>query len=217
MPFVPPTSVTAGQVLTATRYNTEIVGNGIMGQPVFANEAARDAAITAPEEGMICYLTAPTVPAATGVGTLVPSGVTTIYNGSVWVCVTEVSGFNDATNTSTSSSSYVTTLTNDSTAISVTLLTGTTALITLGVEYAFGSAAEAYTSFSVSGATTISASDANGMFQTANVNYFYSGQSTKTFIFSGLTAGVNTFTLNYRVTAGTQFFRRRNIIVKGVA
>jgi len=217
MAFITPGTAIAGEVLTAARWNQDVVANSIMGRPVFTNEAARDAAITSPEEGMVAYLTAPTVPAATGVGTLVPSGVTTIYNGSVWVCVTEVSGFNDATNTSTSSSSYVTTLTNDSTAISVTLLTGTTALITLGAEYAFGGAAEAYTSFSVSGATTISASDANGMFQTANVNYFYSGQCTKTFIFSGLTAGVNTFTLNYRVTAGTQFFRRRNIIVKGVA
>jgi hypothetical protein len=217
MAFTTPGTAVAGDVLTAAFWNEQVRDNMLMGNPVFTNEAARDAVITAPSEGQRAYLTAPTIPAATGVGTLIPSGITTIYNGSVWVCTTEISAFNTATDTATASTSFVNTLTNDGTAISVTLVTGTTALVTLGTNFGFTAAAVAHVSFAVSGATTIAAADDNGMFQTANVNYFFSGQSTKTFIFSGLTAGTNTFTLSYRTTAGTQNFRNRNLIVRGVA
>jgi hypothetical protein len=68
-------------------------------------------------------------------------------------------------------------------------------------------------SFAVSGATTRAASDdeilgniASNVINTSNV-----------FLITGLTAGTNTFTLNYRVTAGTGTYLRRAIIVEGVA
>jgi hypothetical protein len=188
-----------------------------MGSPVYANEAARDAAIPAPSEGMQCYLTAPTIPAATGVSTFLPPGITTIYDGSAWVCVTEISAANDAVNTTTSSTSYVTTLTNDGTAISVTLVTGTRALVSMTMEMNSGASNEIFLSVSVSGATTVAAADTRAAKFISNVNYFGNNAIARTFVFPSLTAGTNTFTLNYRTTAGTSGMYKRSLIVKGIA
>lgn len=181
---------------------------------VFANEAARDAAITAPSEGMIAYLTAPTVPAATGQTTSVPSGVQTIYNGSVWVCVTEI-GAHSVTDGTTTGNTPATTLTGDSTAISVTLVTGTTAVVSFGFIGNVSSAAEQYATISVSGATTIASSLDNGVRMGVSGTNMTSHKSS---VFTGLTAGTNTFTLNYyRVNAGTATYIDRWLFVKGIA
>lgn len=181
---------------------------------VFTNEAARDAAITSPTEGMIAYLTASTVAAATGQTTAVPTGIQTIYNGSVWVCVTPV-GAGSNTNATTTSTSFVTTLTGDATAISATLVTGTTVRIDLTIRgvnnnnYIYGEP-------SVSGATTIAASDADCL-----IHYWFGTAAgitfSKSYILTGLTAGTNTFTFNYKTNAGTASFESRNLIVTGIA
>lgn len=189
---------------------------------VFANEAARDAAITAPSEGMVAYLTAPTIPAATantGVGgyTAVPSGVLTVYNGSVWVCTTEVgAGRRGSSGHTTTSTTYVTTLTGDSTAMSVTLVTGTTALVMFGVAAYPAANASARASIAVSGATTLAASDD---YSVVNDNAATQLQAavTSTQILTGLTAGTNTFTLSYRTNTGTCNYIQRWLVVKGIA
>ena len=206
---------TAGQTLTAA--SMEQLRENSNNRNVFTNEAARDAAITSPVEGMMAYLTAPTVPAATGATTAVPTGVTTIYNGSVWVCVTPVSAFSRTT-ASTTSTSNVTTLTGDGTAISVTLVTGTSALVCVsGLFQPGGGALTAYTATAVSGATTISAasSTVTTAFAQANASYFspFSVVATMT----GLTAGTNTFTLNYSTSANTVNFYQRYLTVQGIA
>jgi hypothetical protein len=212
MPWTNPETFTAGQTLTAASMNI-VSGNARMGNPVYTNEAARDAAITAPEEGMVAYLTAPTVPAATGATTAVPTGVTTIYNGSVWVCVTPVGAYSHTTGTTTSTS-FATTLTGDTTAISVTLVTGTTAHIELGWVGSVNTIATAITTFAVSGATTVAAADINGAYLgSSSVN----NTQHRGFTYAGLTAGTNTFTLNYRTTGGTLTFISRNLVVQGVA
>ena len=77
----------AGSVLTASDVNSYLMQQVNI---IFLNEATRDAAIPSPVEGQQCYLTAPTVPAATGSITAVPTGVQVIYNGSVWVCTTPI-------------------------------------------------------------------------------------------------------------------------------
>ena len=183
-----------------------------MGNPVFTNEAARDAAISSPVEGQRCYLTAPTVPAATGATTAVPTGVTTIYNGSVWVCVTPVSAFTSTSGT-TSSTSYTATLSSGGTNPSVTLVTGTTALVHLRYRGSPPPAgAQAYCSVAVSGAGTVAASDDNGLF--TNTGLLGHGHS---FVLTGLTAGTNTFTIQYRVTGNSTAFEMRGIIVEGIA
>jgi hypothetical protein len=215
MAWTTPTTVTAGQVLTAARYNQDTVDNMLMGNPVFTNEAARDAVITSPSEGQSVYLTTPTVPAATGPTTDVPSGVRTIYNGSVWVCVTPVSSFNVTTGT-TSSTSYTPTLASESGGNpSVTLVTGTTALVALrgSITNSGGTGANNFIAVAVSGAGTVAASDPNAIFtQVSAVT-----RLSQTFVISGLTAGTNTFTMQYKVSGNTGSFGSRGIIVQGIA
>ena len=104
---------------------------------VFTNEAARDAAITVPTEGMRAYLTAPTIPLSTGGFPITPTGVETVYNGSVWVVTTEVGSTTDGSSTFTMGFSSFgtpwTSGTGDTTSNTVQTVTGTTALVSLGV------------------------------------------------------------------------------------
>lgn len=207
---------TAGSTLTAAQMEVlrDSTNNG---HCVFTNEAARDAAITSPVEGMMAYLTAPTVPAATGATTAVPTGITTIYNGSAWVCTTPVSAYTGTTGTTTSGT-YTATLTSGGTNPSVTLATGTTALMMVSVT---GSVNPAPTTIivgvAVSGATTLAVS---GQSNAAYVGMSggYIGTMTLAKVITGLTAGTNTFTIQYQSGAGnTASFYDRNITVQGIA
>ncbi len=203
---------TAGQTLTAASME-DLRGNANAGHSVFTNEAARDAAITAPTEGLMAYLTAPTVPAATGDTTAVPTGCTTIYNGTVWVCTTVIGARTDATGTTTSATYTATLAGSPGTNPSVTLVTGTTALVMLSTGM-FTSGGSGAISVAVSGATTLAANTVYGM-QTASAN---SSDYARTFVLTGLTAGTNTFTLQYNAAGGgTQSFLRRNLTVQGIA
>jgi hypothetical protein len=66
-----------------------------------------------------------------------------------------------------------------------------------------------YMSVAVSGATTIAASDATALIETR-----YLMGASAMYVITGLTAGSNTFTLQYRSTAGTTgTFVNRTIIV----
>jgi len=207
----------SGDVFTEAMWDDSIRANQYMGQPTFTNEAARAAEITSPEEGMRAYLTAPTVPAATGATTAVPTGVITIYNGSAWVCTTPVAASSNTTGT-TNSASYVTTLTGDATAVSCTLVTGTTALVQLSCNASSATTIGIRTTFSVSGATTLAAADNNG----STVSVAVAGntiQLNRTLVITGLTAGTNTFTMNYQAVGGggTASFSSRAMVVQGIA
>jgi archaellum component FlaF (FlaF/FlaG flagellin family) len=215
MAWTTPGTATAGEVLTAAFWNANVRDNSLMGHPVFTDETARDAALTAPIEGMIAYLTAPTTAIlnATGNATAIPTGIQTIYNGSAWVCTTEI-GAQSNNSATRATNSYADTLTGDATAISVKLNTGTTALITICSTNNNSTAAQAHVSFAISGATTLAASDINSIINgTSGTNM----SVAYPFIVTGLTAGVNTFTLNYKATAGTATFIRRSLTVKGIA
>jgi len=216
MAWTNPITFVSGAILTAAQMNV-IQDNLLAGQPIFTDEAARDAVITAPEEGMVAYLTAPTVPAATGATfSTVPTGITTIYNGSNWVCVTPISAKSNTSGTTTATS-YATTLTSDGTAVSVTLTTGTTALVTMAAQGQGGvSVQNLFVSFSVSGATTIAAADAQMAVFTAAGNGFR-GSIARDQVISGLTAGTNTFTLNYKVGSNTGTYLSRDLTVVGIA
>ena len=69
MAWSDPGDFTSGQILTAAQMDA-VREAMFFGQATFTNEAARDAAIPATgitlQEGMRAYLTAPTVPAASG-------------------------------------------------------------------------------------------------------------------------------------------------------
>lgn len=209
MAWTTPGTAVAGAVLEASFWNSNVRDNSIMGGPVYTNEAARDAAITAPVEGQRVYLTAPSIPAASAQTTIVPTGITTVYNGSVWVCVTPVGGFSNTAGT-TASTSYTTTLTSGTTT-SVTLVTGTTAMISIGSVLTNSGANQSTMSVSVSGAGTVAANDQ------WSIMLIGTGVLGRTTIITGLTAGTNTFTLSHKVTAGTGTFEYRNLIVQGIA
>jgi len=204
---------TSGQILTAAQMNT-LQQQAVM---TFTTEAARDAALTAPSEGMVAYLTTPTVPSATGATTFVPTGIQTIYNGSSWVCVTDVGAFTPTSGTTTATANFTPTLTGGGTNPSVTVTTGTTAMITFVANSSNGGAVSSYMSVAVSGATTITADTFETNFGAARNAVATFGTVCRTVIISGLTAGTNTFTLNYLVAAGTGTWAYRSINVRGVA
>jgi hypothetical protein len=214
MPWTTPETFTAGQTLTAASMNV-ISDNARMGRAVFTNEAARDAAITGPEEGMIAYLTAPTVPAATGGTTALPTGITTIYNGSVWVCMTPVGAYTTNAGTTTSPSYTATLSGTPGTNPSVTLVTGTTAMVRHSCLIKSNNTGQgAVMSVAVSGAGTVAAND-NWYVYSEITNYT---SCSYAFVITGLTAGTNTFTLQYRQgSATTGTYINRSIIVQGIA
>jgi hypothetical protein len=202
---------TAGQILTAASM-TSLQQQAVM---TFTTEAARDTALPSPTEGMMAYLTAPTVPAATGEYTKLPTGIFSVYNGTSWTCLTPV-GAETTTGGTTSSSSFTATLSGGGTNPSVTLTTGTTALVTISSwsgTPGTGGFIFAAQGVAVSGASTIAAADRWAL-NSGNGTASPSGFGA-TFIFTGLTAGTNTFTLQYKSNSGTGSWSNRNIIVAG--
>lgn len=192
---------TAGAVLTAAQQNQ----SARTGVPVFATTTARNAAFggtnKALAEGQMCWLE--------GVGQQV-------YNSAgAWVTLTPQSAL-VATAQAGNMTAYGDLATVGAT---VTIETGTIALVTISATCGetVNDGGNVWTSFAVSGATTLAASDANGILYNAG-----SGSSdpamtvSRTFRLTGLTAGSNTFTMKYRITSGSSCaWRDRSITVQG--
>jgi hypothetical protein len=210
MPWTTPGTAVADDVLTASFWNSNVRDNMLMGNPVFTNEAARDAVITSPVEGQRAYLTAPTVPATSGGSTsILPSGIQTIYNGSVWVCTTPIS----VQQTGLSSSITSTTFTNalfSGNPLTVTLVTGAAAMVHLNCRIV---AAGNFYFVGVKSAT-VAATDQQS-FTLGNVTQTSSG--TSSYVMYNLTAGTNTFTVQMRSNAGAFTIDQVNLTVEGVA
>lgn len=202
-----PTSPFTGQAIYQVDTAQYLIWNGtqwVSSPMIFTTEAVRDAALTSPLEGMVVYLTAPTVPAAAGTVTNVPTGVLTIYNGSVWVCKTQV-GANSAGTSSTFGTSYV----NIGAAVtSVTLVTGTSALVSYAARIN-GNGNFAVVSVKTD---TVAASDNWGAFNQASA-YITVG---RTFVMSGLTAGTNTFTMQAKSNVASGNLDQLSIAVEGI-
>lgn len=183
-----PTAPYEGQQIYETDTDLLRIWNGsawVSNPSTFTTEALRDASITSPSEGMIAYLTAPTVPAATGGDAAVPTGIVTVYNGSVWVCTTTVgTGQSGSSQTATASAVDITI---GGVTPTVTLVTGTTALVSMNCNLV---SVGNYTRLTVKTGSVAS----NSKWWAFNVS-----NSTicvgRTFVMTGLTAGTNTFTL----------------------
>ncbi len=193
---------TSGQILTASQM-TALQYQAVM---TFTNEAARDAALTAPTEGMFAYLTTPTIPTSN-------TGALTAYTGTAWTCLTPQGAVVNTLETTTSI-----TYTSLATAgPAVTLVTGTKALVTITatIDNATAGSNQVYAGFAVSGASTIAANDDQALDHRIGDQF---ATLSGTYLVSGLTAGTNTFTMQYKTgiitTAGR--FQRRNITVVGV-
>ena len=187
---------TTGEVLTAADTNGYLM-QGIL---VFATAAARDAAITSPQEGQACYLKS--------------TDAVLTYSGSAWVAVggssiTANNGAEINTSENTTSTSY-TDLTTAGPAVTVT--TGTKALVIITSELSHSATGVARASFAVSGATTQAASDDYDLHSQGDYTDRFSSASYVT-----LTAGSNTFTMKYRVNSGTGYFSDRQIFVMNMA
>jgi hypothetical protein len=178
-----------------------------------AATAARNAAITSPLEGMRAYITAPTIPATTGGGIGIPSGITTVYNGSTWVCTTTVATWNSNTCTAQSVSAYSTCLWSGN-ALSVTSNTGSSALVTLTARI-FASGSQYF--FAAVKPGTGGATDGFSISTQQS-----SGASTHciggTWLFTSLPAATNTFTVQMRNNGGvSMFIDQCHITVTGIA
>jgi hypothetical protein len=192
-----------GQVLVADSGST----NGVKwGNNIFTDEAARDAVITSPTEGMVAYLTAPTVPAATST-TALPTGISTIYNGSVWVCVTPVGSYNGGSSQAFTNA-YVD-VTSGGTVVSVTLVTGTTALVSLSGRI---NSNGTYARIAVK-TGTVAAGDTTAVYNR------FTGEMTvgKTVVMTGLTAGTNTFTVQCTTHTSGSTVDFTQLTVQGIA
>ncbi|MFJ9413034.1 hypothetical protein ACIRPT_02570 [Streptomyces sp. NPDC101227] len=116
---------------------------------------------------------------------------------------------------STTSSSYTSLRTYGP---GVTLTTGTQAIVMISASMG-SDTANAYTaaSFKVSGASTIAASDEwaleNDGIAASGVAADNMPRRSMYRFLTGLTAGTNTFTMQYRASGGTGFFNQRSIIV----
>ena len=219
MAWTAPATWLAGSTLTAAQLNEQVRDNSLAGGPIYATETLRDAAIPAPFEGQRAYITAPEAAkvTATGATTAIPGGVASVYNGSVWVNTTAVGAFTMATGT-LGVAAYTSTLSGSpGTNPTVTTYTGTTAMLfTSFVTLNSGTGATQSMDVMVTGATsgwttgTFVSSIQPGV---ANVHTTL----TMACVITGLTAGVNVFTLQYQNNLGTATFINRRLAVQGIA
>lgn len=137
-----------------------------------------------------------------------------VRNGSGWVCITP-KGAVVATSQGTGTGSFTDLGTVGP---SVSLLTGTKAIVTLGSFMNSNTAADgAAMGFAVSGATTIAASDAFSISKIFSNTANTMVRMGETFYVTGLTAGVNTFTAKYKaLVGGIALWSDRHITVVGL-
>lgn len=176
-----------------------------------------DAAIaksTLTTAGDVLYRNA-TVPVRLGIGTAgqvlkVNSGATAPEWGAAPSGTPNSAYAYVATQETTTSATYV----GLTTPLAVTVTTGTKALVIVSAEFRNGSAANAgYSSYAVSGATTIAASDQRCIHTYLGSATNFQSRTSAASLLTGLTAGSNTFTVQYKTDAGTGSWLQRDITV----
>ena len=194
--FVP--AYVAGEVLTAA--DLTVTNSGV---PVFADTTARDAAFGGTgekvlAEGQLCYLE--------------DSNVVQYYDGAAWATVGP-SALTTATATvATSQSTSSVTYTDLATAgPAVTLTTGTKVLVFTNTEVSTAAGRYVFADFAISGATTRAASDDTCIKMGTDADSMQTRNGVANLM--TVTAGSNTFTMKYRVNAGTNSFINRSIVV----
>ena len=125
-------------------------------------------------------------------------------------------GGNNDTAGTTTSTGYTATLTGGGTSPSatVTIPASGNALVILTGRVTASQNTTAFMGYAVSGATTVAASDTRALIRegggSSSTGYV---QASATYRVTGLTAGSNVFTLQYRTSSGTGAFANRNIVV----
>ena len=189
----------AAQVLTAAQLNN----SARTGVPVFATTVTRDAAFGGSgekvlAEGQLCYLE--------------DSNIVQYYDGAAWATVGP-SALTTATATvATSQSTSSVTYTDLATAgPAVTLTTGTKVLVFTNTEVSTAAGRYVFADFAISGATTRAASDDTCIKMGTDADSMQTRNGVANLM--TVTAGSNTFTMKYRVNAGTNSFLNRSIVV----
>jgi hypothetical protein len=154
--------------------------------------------VTAATYGDATHVGAFTV-SAKGVITSASNVAITASGGSVTIASAEV-----LTDQSTSSTTY-TDLGTVGPAATVTV--GASGIVLIGWNVGFGTG-NGLTSVAVSGATTIAASESYAL---GSGGVSGGLQLGRTYVFTGLTAGSTTFTVQYRASTGTADFFRRSL------
>ena len=195
---MPYTTIVAGTTILASWANASVRDQAVT---PFATAAARTSAITAPVEGMICYIT--------------DSDLVQVYNGSFWVTTTPVSAL-VATSENRDTATYAALSTAGP---AVTVETGTKALVVLSCTIGAVTAnAIGYMGFAVSGATTLAADDTRAAFTPVPSGLGWPHSCTKFVYLSSLTGGSNVFTAQYKSSAASDgnSFADRTITVIGI-
>lgn len=214
MAYTALSNVSSGQTITSAGYN-QLIANSAMACPTFADETTRDAAITSPEEGMMCCIQTPSAAQVTATGTvaMVPQCAYYYHNGTVWVHTLQFPAAYSNTSATTTSAAYSSTVAGDATLLSVTLRTSSRVRVNIAAQCSHSAAAGVvYLGWGVSGATTLAPADVTAAYSTcAGANYQMALAGSINY--SGLSNGVNTFYLSYKTSAATATFTRRSISV----
>lgn len=208
----------AGSVVTCTSTTRPTVTRP--GSAIFETDAnllrVRDATNASwVAQGNIIVCTSSTRPSPTAEGVLIYETDTDrlfTYDGSVWRHRTPM-GASVTTSQSTTSTTFTDLATSGP---AVTINTGTSVAVTVAAQIT-SSDVNGYTfmSYGVTGATTSTATDGRGLGFIHSVGTFGHNLAF-TYVHTGLTAGTNTFTAKYRVTAGTGTFANRSIVVQNL-
>lgn len=196
---------TTGQVLTKAS-----------GTDMDFSWTAVDPLVILDAKGDLITATAADTPARLAVGTngQILTADSTAATGLKWAAAASGVPANGTavvtTNETTTSTSY----TGLTTALSTTVTTGTRAFVIISAEIELAAtASRGYMSFAVSGATTIASSDAFSINIKTNADQTIDAHSYG-YIVTGLTAGSNTFTTQYKSGQGnTIYFANRRISV----
>ena len=213
---------TANYVLVAGDVGTRIVMNSASATTITVNTslfAAGDTLQISNIGAGVCTITPGTATVSTvsslsvyqhGSGTLyfTSAGVSIFFPDSGAASATTAFTGGQQTSSSTSFAGLTT-------ATAVTVTTGTSALVVAIARCMADTAnVEAEVSYAVSGATTVAASDNySGRFDQSNATAYTGASVPAFFVHTGLTAGSNTFTMQFKVNAGLGFFADRRITV----
>lgn len=194
MAWTAPMTATINDTLTAAEWNTYVRDN------LLETEAAKATALPA-------VITDPDSATEFNPGSFF---VATGANAISELKITEGNASKFATDTTTS-----TTYTNldDSYGPAINVITATSAIVMITAELGnSSSSASTYADFAVSGATTRAATDTTAL-RASGYSTGDNMQRRAVYTKVSLTAGTNTFTMQYRTSASTGKFRKRQMVV----
>lgn len=184
-----------GEEVLAADFNTYVQNQTV---ERFATAAARTTALASPALNQLTMLDS-------------NPGEIDYWNGTVWVPIRGAAVGAQVAAGETWGNAFYGDLTTPGPAAS--LLTGTTALLTISYRFLAGAVGNiGVVSYAVSGSSSIAAADTTAMFS-PGLTATNSSDHCRQWVVSGLTPGVNTFTIKYKVSGGTCTFTNRTISV----